>query len=107
MSWALFLIILVVAGRQRAASPTGWAEDADDRDTDRRHRRQSPAAPPGQLGRGGPQDTPASLWNYLLLLGHVPVRRSFPLYWMFVIATEHRRGLAEIPPKVVPGRRAS
>ena len=53
------------------------------------------------MGRA-PQDTPASIWNYLLLTV-VFLFAVFPLYWMVVIATGTDRDLAEIPPKVVPG----
>jgi cellobiose transport system permease protein len=53
------------------------------------------------LGRA-PQDTPASLWNYVLL-SVMFLFAVFPIYWMFVIATGTDADLANIPPKVVPG----
>jgi cellobiose transport system permease protein len=53
------------------------------------------------MGRA-PQDTPASIWNYILL-SLIFLFGVFPLYWMVVIATGTDRDLAEIPPKVVPG----
>lgn len=55
------------------------------------------------LGRA-PQDTPASIWNYVLL-AIMFVFAVFPIYWMFVIATGTDADLASIPPKVIPGDR--
>lgn len=54
------------------------------------------------LAGRAPQDTPATLWNYLALTGVIAFF-AFPLYWMFVIATGTDADLADIPPKVVPG----
>ncbi|WFE38816.1 carbohydrate ABC transporter permease [Micromonospora sp. WMMD998] len=51
-----------------------------------------------------PQDTPASLWTYLLLAVSM-LFAAFPLYWMFVIATSNDEALAKLPPAVVPGDR--
>ncbi|MGK5443910.1 carbohydrate ABC transporter permease [Micromonospora sp. URMC 105] len=53
------------------------------------------------MGRA-PQDTPASVWTYLLLAVTI-LFAAFPLYWMFVIATSTDEALAKIPPAVVPG----
>jgi len=53
------------------------------------------------MGRS-PQDTKASVWNYVglvLIIGF----SAFPLYWMFVIATSTDAALAKLPPAVVPG----
>ncbi|MFF5171354.1 carbohydrate ABC transporter permease [Micromonospora sp. NPDC000089] len=48
-----------------------------------------------------PQDTPAGLWTYLLLAVTM-VFAAFPLYWMFVIATNNDEALAKLPPAVIP-----
>ncbi|MEH0818707.1 carbohydrate ABC transporter permease [Micromonospora sp. CPCC 205739] len=56
---------------------------------------------PALMGRA-PQDTPASVWTYLLLAVTI-LFAAFPLYWMFVIATSTDEALAKIPPAVVPG----
>ncbi|MEV0722761.1 carbohydrate ABC transporter permease [Micromonospora purpureochromogenes] len=56
---------------------------------------------PTLMGRA-PQDTPASVWTYLLLAVTI-LFAAFPLYWMFVIATSNDEALAKIPPAVVPG----
>ncbi|GAB3172192.1 cellobiose transport system permease protein [Micromonospora palomenae] len=56
---------------------------------------------PTLMGRA-PQDTPASVWTYLLLAVTI-LFAAFPLYWMFVIATSDDEALAKIPPAVVPG----
>ena len=53
------------------------------------------------MGRA-PQDTPASIWNYLLL-SVIFLFAVFPLYWMVVIATGTDQDLVQIPPKVTPG----
>ena len=53
------------------------------------------------MGRA-PQNTPGSLWSYLFL-AVVIAFSAFPLYWMFVIATNTDEALAKIPPQVVPG----
>jgi cellobiose transport system permease protein len=53
------------------------------------------------LGRA-PQDTPASIWNYVAMVVIIAFF-AFPLYWMFVIATGTDADLANIPPKVLPG----
>lgn len=58
---------------------------------------------PALMGRA-PQDTPASVWTYLLLAVTI-LFAAFPLYWMFVIATSTDEALARIPPAVVPGDR--
>lgn len=53
------------------------------------------------MGRA-PQHTPGSVWTYLFLAGVIAVS-AFPLYWMFVIATNTDEALAKIPPQVLPG----
>ncbi|MEV1144198.1 carbohydrate ABC transporter permease [Micromonospora sp. NPDC049799] len=53
------------------------------------------------MGRA-PQNTPGSLWSYLFL-AVVIAFSAFPLYWMFVIATNTDEALAKIPPQVIPG----
>ncbi|MEV0329759.1 carbohydrate ABC transporter permease [Micromonospora echinospora] len=53
------------------------------------------------MGRA-PQHTPGSVWSYLFL-GIVIAFSAFPLYWMFVIATNTDEALARIPPQVLPG----
>lgn len=53
------------------------------------------------MGRA-PQNTPGSLWTYLFLAVVIAVS-AFPLYWMFVIATNTDDALAKIPPEVLPG----
>ncbi|WBB82027.1 carbohydrate ABC transporter permease [Micromonospora sp. WMMD882] len=54
------------------------------------------------LAGRAPQSTPGSVWNYLFL-SVVIAFSAFPLYWMFVIATNTDEALAKIPPQVVPG----
>ncbi|GLY24524.1 carbohydrate ABC transporter permease [Micromonospora sp. NBRC 101691] len=49
-----------------------------------------------------PQHTPGSVWSYLFL-SVVIAFSAFPLYWMFVIATNTDEALAKIPPQVLPG----
>ncbi|WP_416900749.1 carbohydrate ABC transporter permease [Micromonospora echinospora] len=49
-----------------------------------------------------PQHTPGSVWSYLFL-SVVVAFSAFPLYWMFVIATNTDEALAKIPPQVLPG----
>lgn len=66
----------------------------------------TPSGAPGRrraalMGRA-PQNTPASIWNYLFL-SLVILFSAFPIYWMFVISTGTDADLAEIPPKVIPG----
>ncbi|MFI6227994.1 carbohydrate ABC transporter permease [Micromonospora echinospora] len=53
------------------------------------------------VGRA-PQHTPGSVWSYLFL-SIVVAFSAFPLYWMFVIATNTDEALAKIPPQVLPG----
>ncbi|MER7456251.1 carbohydrate ABC transporter permease [Micromonospora sp. NPDC126480] len=53
------------------------------------------------MGRA-PQNTPGSGWSYLFL-AVVIAFSAFPLYWMFVIATNTDEALAKIPPQVLPG----
>ncbi|MFI6824067.1 carbohydrate ABC transporter permease [Micromonospora sp. NPDC050187] len=53
------------------------------------------------VGRA-PQHTPGSVWSYLFL-SIVIAFSAFPLYWMFVIATNTDEALAKIPPQVLPG----
>ncbi|SCL29623.1 cellobiose transport system permease protein [Micromonospora nigra] len=53
------------------------------------------------MGRA-PQNTPGSRWNYLFLVVVIAFS-AFPLYWMFVIATNTDEALAKIPPQVLPG----
>ncbi|MFI7576371.1 carbohydrate ABC transporter permease [Micromonospora sp. NPDC049497] len=53
------------------------------------------------MGRA-PQNTPGSFWNYLFLAVVIALS-AFPLYWMFVIATNTDEALAKIPPQVIPG----
>ncbi|OZV77705.1 sugar ABC transporter permease [Micromonospora echinospora] len=53
------------------------------------------------MGRA-PQHTPGSVWSYLFL-SIVIAFSAFPLYWMFVIATNTDEALAKIPPQVLPG----
>ncbi|WP_121399002.1 carbohydrate ABC transporter permease [Micromonospora sp. M71_S20] len=45
---------------------------------------------------------PGSVWTYLFL-SVVIAFSAFPLYWMFVIATNTDEALAKIPPQVLPG----
>ncbi|MEU4568362.1 carbohydrate ABC transporter permease [Micromonospora sp. NPDC023956] len=56
---------------------------------------------PALVGRA-PQHTPGSVWSYLFL-SIVIAFSAFPLYWMFVIATNTDEALAKIPPQVLPG----
>jgi cellobiose transport system permease protein len=56
---------------------------------------------PALLGRA-PQDTPASVWVYLTLIGFLLVS-VYPIYWMFVIATSDDAAMAKLPPKFLPG----
>jgi cellobiose transport system permease protein len=51
------------------------------------------------MGRA-PSDTPASFWNYLLLILIILVS-AFPLYWMSVVGTSTNEELAKIPPNLV------
>jgi cellobiose transport system permease protein len=67
------------------------------RETRRPHGRRTLSA---LMGRA-PQDTPASIWNYVLL-SVIFLFAVFPLYWMVVIATGTDRDLVP-PPKVIPG----
>lgn len=53
------------------------------------------------LGRS-PQDTPASVYNYVFLVVAL-LLSLFPVYWMFVISTGTDASLAQVPPQVVPG----
>jgi cellobiose transport system permease protein len=71
--------------------------------------RTSDPGPPrhGRVRRSGflaraPQDVPATIRNYLFLFVVVLIS-SFPLYWMFVIATSGDSALAQFPPAVIPG----
>ncbi|NLT53043.1 MAG: carbohydrate ABC transporter permease [Actinomycetales bacterium] len=52
------------------------------------------------MGRA-PSDTPASFWNYVLLIA-IFVVSAFPLYWMFVVGSGTNEELGKIPPNVVP-----
>jgi cellobiose transport system permease protein len=52
------------------------------------------------MGRS-PQDTDASILNYVLLVVAILVS-AFPIYWMFVISTGTDASLARIPPQVRP-----
>ncbi|MDT0528826.1 carbohydrate ABC transporter permease [Micromonospora sp. DSM 115977] len=45
---------------------------------------------------------PGTVWTYLFL-SVVIAFSAFPLYWMFVIATNTDEALAKIPPQVLPG----
>ncbi|MEU2662943.1 carbohydrate ABC transporter permease [Micromonospora sp. AMSO12t] len=45
---------------------------------------------------------PGTVWTYLFL-SVVIAFSAFPLYWMFVIATNTDEALAQIPPQVLPG----
>ncbi|MGK5519332.1 carbohydrate ABC transporter permease [Micromonospora sp. URMC 107] len=49
-----------------------------------------------------PQHLPGTVWTYLFL-SVVIAFSAFPLYWMFVIATNTDEALAKIPPQVLPG----
>ncbi|MFI7515057.1 carbohydrate ABC transporter permease [Micromonospora echinofusca] len=49
-----------------------------------------------------PQHLPGTVWTYLSL-SVVIAFSAFPLYWMFVIATNTDEALAKIPPQVLPG----
>ena len=66
------------------------------------------ATPPRKSPRTGrrtsraPQDTRAS-WRVYLFLAIFMLLSTFPLYWMFVIATSTDAAVAAIPPTVVPG----
>jgi len=53
-----------------------------------------------RMGRA-PSDTPASFWNYVLLIA-IFVVSAFPLYWMFVVGSGTNEELGKIPPNVVP-----
>ena len=53
-----------------------------------------------RMGRA-PSDTPASFWNYVLLIT-IFVVSAFPLYWMFVVGSGTNEELGKIPPNVVP-----
>ncbi|KAB1151130.1 carbohydrate ABC transporter permease [Micromonospora sp. DT46] len=53
------------------------------------------------MGRA-PQHMPGTVWTYLFL-SVVIAFSAFPLYWMFVIATNTDEALAQIPPQVLPG----
>ena len=53
------------------------------------------------LGRS-PQDTAASVWNYIFLTVAI-LASAFPIYWMFVVSTGTDATLAQLPPQVVPG----
>lgn len=53
-----------------------------------------------EMGRA-PSDTPASVWNYILLT-IIILASAFPLYWMFVVGTSSNEELAKIPPNVIP-----
>jgi len=52
------------------------------------------------LGRS-PQDTPASVWNYVFLVVAI-LGSAFPIYWMFVISSGTDVTLARVPPDVIP-----
>ncbi|RLK23082.1 cellobiose transport system permease protein [Micromonospora sp. M71_S20] len=54
------------------------------------------------LAGRAPQHMPGSVWTYLFL-SVVIAFSAFPLYWMFVIATNTDEALAKIPPQVLPG----
>ncbi|MFG2008373.1 carbohydrate ABC transporter permease [Micromonospora sp. NPDC048868] len=56
----------------------------------------------GALTGRAPQHMPGSVWTYLFL-SVVIAFSAFPLYWMFVIATNTDEALAQIPPQVLPG----
>ena len=71
------------------------------------HVEAAPGAPPplkrakaAYLGRS-PQDTPASIWNYVFLVVAI-LGSAFPIYWMFVISSGTDATLAHIPPDIVP-----
>jgi cellobiose transport system permease protein len=53
------------------------------------------------MGRS-PQDTKASVWNYILLSVAI-LGSAFPIYWMLIVATGTDATLAQIPPEVLPG----
>ncbi|MEV0877016.1 carbohydrate ABC transporter permease [Micromonospora echinofusca] len=56
----------------------------------------------GALTGRAPQHLPGTVWTYLSL-SVVIAFSAFPLYWMFVIATNTDEALAKIPPQVLPG----
>ncbi|SCG17957.1 cellobiose transport system permease protein [Micromonospora echinofusca] len=56
----------------------------------------------GALTGRAPQHLPGTVWTYLFL-SVVIAFSAFPLYWMFVIATNTDEALAKIPPQVLPG----
>ncbi|MFY1598646.1 carbohydrate ABC transporter permease [Micromonospora sp. WMMD737] len=56
----------------------------------------------GALMGRAPQHMPGTVWTYLFL-SVVIAFSAFPLYWMFVIATNTDEALAQIPPQVLPG----
>lgn len=67
-------------------------------------RRAGDAAPRKKaalMGRS-PQDTKASIWNYVFLIVAI-LASAFPIYWMLVVSTGTDATLAQIPPQVIPG----
>ena len=73
---------------------------------DRDPRRTRPRAP--QADRSAARRrTPAGSWRTYLGADRLPRLSAFPLYWMFVIATEHRRGAGADPADGAARRQAS
>lgn len=65
-------------------------------------RRVAPAAATGRPQNRGPRRLGARIWVTSVLLVAVAIS-AFPLYWMFVVASNSNAVMSQVPPPIAPG----